>query len=161
MTKEELKEIVSVSEVLQHYGVHIKNGRCKSICHDGKNYTAKVSNKLYFCFKCNKPMDIFDIVMHFDDCDFYTAFQTLGGSSKPNFRSYVKTKQIRSKKKNRQRKEDFKKEKLRQINLFIDTYREIIREEEREGRVYSDLWCYCQHKLPYQIYLQEYYTEMR
>lgn len=161
VTKEELKEIVSVPEVLQRYGVHIKGGRCKAICHDGKNYTAKVSDKLYYCFKCNKSMDIFDIVMHFNSCDFYTAFLLLGGGEKTDFRTRVKTNQAKLKKKNKLREQQKKKEKLRQVNLFIDTYRKIIREEESVGRVYSDPWSYCQHKLQYQIYLQEYHTEKR
>ena len=161
MTKEELKEVVSVPEVLQRYGVHIKGGRCRAICHDGKRLTAKVSSQLYFCFKCDKAMDIFDIVQHFEHCDFYTAFLLLGGEEKPTFRTRVKTNQAKAKREAARKREQDKKDKLTRINLFIDTYRKIIREEERAGNVYSDLWSYCQHKLQYQIYLQEYHTEKR
>lgn len=161
MTKEELKEIISVPEVLGKYGVEVRNGRCKSICHDGRRYTAKATRQLYFCFKCNRPMDIFDITMHFNHCDFRTAYLLLGGEEKPTFTTRVKARQARLRREKIKRQKQKKKEQLRKINLFIDVYRKIIREEERVGRAYSDLWCYCQHKLPYQIYLQEYYTEAR
>ena len=42
--KEQLRIENTVSSVLSKHGIHIKNGRSKAICHDGKNYTAKVSD---------------------------------------------------------------------------------------------------------------------
>ena len=85
MTKEEIDErkqilldTVSVPDILYRYGVSVRNGRCKAICHEGNNYTVKVSHGLYYCFKCNRSMDIFDITMHFNNCDFWTAFEVIG-----------------------------------------------------------------------------------
>lgn len=147
----------TVPEVLARYGVQVKRGRCKSICHDGRKYTAKVSDDLYYCFKCSQAMDIFDIVMFMDNCDFRTAFELLGGADKPSFRTVRKAKVA---KRNRQikvsKKQKYDRE-LKQINMYIDAYRNIIAEESP----FSDLWCYCQNKLQYQLYLHEYYTEMR
>lgn len=157
MTKDEVKAMNTVPEVLARYGVQVKRGRCKSICHDGRHYTAKVSDELYHCFKCDKSMDVFDVVMHMDNCDFRTAFELLGGTDKPSFRTVRKAK---SAKKRRQAKIDKQREhsfKLKEINMYIDAYRNIIAEEDP----FSDLWCYCQNKLQYQLYLHEYYTEMR
>lgn len=157
MTKEEVRAMNSVPDVLMRYGVQVKRGRCKSICHEGKNYTAKVSDDLYFCFKCNEAMDVFDIVMHMDNCDFKTAFELLGGTDKPSFRTVRKAK---SAMKRRQTKIDKRRElnfKLREMGMYIDAYRNIIAEEEP----FSDLWCYCHNKLQYQLYLHEYYTEKR
>lgn len=157
MTTEEVKAMNNVPDVLARYGVEVKRGRCKAICHDGKNYTAKVSNDLYYCFKCSKPMDIFDIVMHMDNCDFRTAFELLGGTDKPSFRTVRRakaSKRERQIKVNRQQEFNFK---MKEIGMYIDAYRNIIAEE----KPFSDLWCYCKNKLQYQLYLHEYYTEMR
>ena len=157
MTKEEVKAMNNVPDVLARYGVEVKRGRCKAICHDGKNYTAKVSNDLYYCFKCSKPMDIFDIVMHMDNCDFRTAFEFLGGTDKPSFRTVRKVKSAKRDRQAKVNKQLEVKTKIKEIGMYIDTYRSIIVEE----KPFSDLWCYCQNKLQYQLYLHEYYTEMR
>ena len=157
MTTEEVKALNSIPDVLMRYGIEVKRGRCKSICHDGKHYTAKVSDGLYHCFKCGESMDIFDIVMHMDNCDFKTAFELLGGTDKPSFKTVRKAK---SAKKERQTKVDKRLEfnfKLREIGMYIDAYRNIIAEE----KPFSELWCYCYNKLQYQLYLHEYYTEKR
>lgn len=157
MTKEEVKAMNTVPEILMRYGVEVKRGRCKAICHDGKKYTAKVSDDLYYCFKCNEAMDVFDIVMYINNCDFRTAFELLGGADKPSFKAVRKAK---SAKRERQAKIDRQQEfnfKLREIHMYIDAYRNIIAEE----KPLSDLWCYCQNKLQYQLYLHEYYTKMR
>lgn len=157
MTKGEVKAMNTVPEVLMRYGIQVKRGRCKSICHEGKNYTAKVSDELYHCFKCSKSMDVFDIVMYMDNCDFKTAFELLGGTDKPSFRTVRKAKTA---KKERQAKVDKQQElkfKIREIGMCIDAYRNIIAEE----KPFSELWCYCYNKLQYQLYLHEYYTEKR
>lgn len=157
MTKEEVKAINTVPEILMRYGVEVKRGRCKSICHDGKHYTAKVSEELYFCFKCSKSMDVFDIVMHMDNCDFRTAFELLGGTDKPSFRTVRKVKSAKRDRQAKVNKQLEVKKKIKEIGMYIDAYRNIIAEE----KPFSDLWCYCQNKLQYQLYLHEYYTEMR
>jgi hypothetical protein len=155
--KEILKATVSVPDVLNRYGVQVKRGRCKAICHDGKNYTAKVSDELYYCFKCDQCMNIFDITMHFNNCDFWTAFELLGGTEKPSFTSVVKANKAKRERDQRIAKERKEKDSLKQIQMYITAYRNIIAEEEP----FSELWCYCINKLQYQLYLHEYYTEKR
>lgn len=164
MTKEEiedrkeiLKATISVPDILTRYGVQVKRGRCKSVCHQGKNYTSKVSNELYYCFKCNKSMDIFDLVMHFNHCDFWAAFELLGGTERPSFTATVKANRAKRERKDRITKERKRKADLKRIQDYITVYRNLIAESEP----FSDLWCYCQNKLQYQLYLLEYYTEKR
>lgn len=157
MTKDEVKAMNTAPEVLMRYGIQVKRGRCKSICHDGKNYTAKVSNDLYYCFKCSQSMDVFDIVMHMDNCDFKTAFELLGGTDKPSFRTVRKAKTAKKERQGKINKQQELNFKIREIGMYIDAYRNIIAEE----KPFSDLWCYCQNKLQYQLYLHEYYTEKR
>lgn len=155
--KEILKATISVSDILIWYGVQVKRGRCKAICHDGKNYTAKVSDELYYCFKCDQGMDIFDITMHFNNCDFWTAFELLGGTEKPSFTTRVKANKAKRERNQRIAKEREEKAKLKQIQSMITACRGIIASSEP----FSHIWCYCQNKLQYQIYLLEYYTEKR
>lgn len=157
MTKDEIKAITTVPEVLQRYGIQVKRGRCKAICHDGNNLTAKASDNLYFCFKCNKQMDIFDITMHFNHCDFRTAFELLGGIEKPSFKATILASKARKEQEQRVARENKKKAELGQITTLITAYRDIIREENR----ISDLCAYCYNKLQYQLYLLESMTEKR
>jgi hypothetical protein len=153
--KEQLKHEHTVLEILNQYGIKVNRGRCKAICHDGKKYTAKVSDNLYFCFKCNRNMDIFDIVMHFTNCDFWTAFESLGGTEEISFATYRKTRIAileREKAKEELRK---KKMKLREITTCIGFYQRILKRNEP----LSDKWCHAMNSLQYQLYLFESYNE--
>lgn len=155
------KEIIKVNnklpDVLHSYGVEIKRGRCRGICHAGKDLNAKVTDDYLWCYVCNKSMDIFDIVMHFNSCDFWSAFELLGGTEKPSFTATVKANKAKREREQRVVKEQQKKAEIRQIQSFVRVYRDIIAEEEP----LSDLWCYCQNKLQYQLYLLELKNEMR
>ena len=155
--KESLKVTLSISDILSRYGVEVKRGRCRSICHEGNNYTAKVSKKFYYCFKCSQSMDIFDITMHFNHCDFWTAFELLGGTENISYTAVRKAKSAIREREDKKDIEVNEKLKLRQINLYITAYRNIISENEP----FSDLWCYAQNKLQYQIYSHELQDEKR
>jgi peptide methionine sulfoxide reductase MsrB len=158
--KEILKATITVPDVLSRYGIEVKRGRCTPICHEPRIHNAKnakVSDGLYYCFPCDKTMDIFDITMHFNNCDFWTAFELLGGTEKPSFTSVVKANKAKRERDQRIAKERKEKDSLKQIQMYITAYRNIIAEEEP----FSELWCYCINKLQYQLYLHEYYTEKR
>jgi DNA primase len=148
---EQIKITTTVPDVLRSYGVDVKRGRCKAICHDGYNYTAKVTNETYYCFKCNESMDIFDITMHFNHCDFNTAFELLGGAEKPSFTTWVKANKAKRERDQRIAEEMKKKAQMRKIHRLITAYRIILGTE----LPMSDLYVYCYNKLQYQIYLLE------
>lgn len=158
--KEELKIEHTVPEILNQYGVQVKRGRCKAICHESRMQNAqnaKVSDGLYYCFPCDKTMDIFDITMHFNHCDFWTAFELLGGTEKPSFTTVVKANQSKIEREQKIVLERKKKAESKQIRDYITAYRNIIADETP----FSDLWSYCQNKLQYQLYLLELQTEKR
>ena len=157
MTKDEIKAIITVPQVLQQYGIEVKRGRCKGFCHDGKDLNVKVSDGLYYCYVCNRSMDIFDITMELNHCDFRTAFELLGGTEKPSFTTTIKANKARKEREQRVARERKKKAELRQITSYITAYRNIIAEENRM----SDLYVYCYNKLQYQLYLLELQTEKR
>lgn len=153
--KEYLRATISAKEILERYGVAVKHNRCKGFCHNGKDLNMKVFRDGCHCFVCSRSFDIFDITMHFNNCDFWTAFELLGGTEKQSFKASrvaknaVREREIRIA---QQRAEDLK---LREVHMYITAYRQIIVREEP----FSDLWCYAQNQLPYYLYLLEEYIE--
>lgn len=157
MTKDEIKATTTVPQILARYGVQVRYGRCKAICHNGSRLTAKVSDEFYFCFKCNHSMDIFDIVMHFEGCDFCTAFEILGGSDKPSFKAQMLANKARKEREQKELREREIKAQKRQINGFIKAYRLLIAGTEP----LSDEWCFYKNGLEIQLGLLELLTESR
>lgn len=80
MTKDEIKVCVLIQDVLQRYGVEIRRGRCRGFCHDGRDLNMQVSDRIAYCHVCHAKYDVFDIVMHFEQCDFATAKRLLDPS---------------------------------------------------------------------------------
>lgn len=155
--KEYLKSTISAPNVLYKYGIKVSRNRCKGFCHDGKDMNMKVFRDGCYCFVCNKSMDIFDITMHLNRCDFWTAFELLGGTEKPSFTATIKANKAKRERDLRIAKARKEKEELRWINAYITVYRNLIEQSEP----LSDDWCYYMNKLQYQIYIQECVTEKR
>lgn len=153
--KEYLRTTISAKEILYRHGITVKHNRCKGFCHNGKDLNMKVFHDGCHCFVCGRSFDIFDITMILNNCDFWTAFELLGGTEKQSFRASRIAKEALRERKARivQRKAD--ELVLRGIQMHITAYRRIIASEEP----FSDLWCYAQDQLPYQIYLLEIYNE--
>ena len=162
LTKEEIDErkqilldTVSVPDVLSRYGIPIKWKRCKGWCHGGKDLNMKVFRNGCHCFVCGKSYDIFDITMHFNNCDFWTAFELLGGTEKPSFSAVRKAKLALKEREQRNIKERAEKAELKRIRMYITAYRDIISTSEP----FSDLWCECQNQLQLELYHLEYMTD--
>ena len=151
MTSDEVKAMVSVPDVLSRYGIEVKRGRCRGFCHSGKDLNAKVSRDFYYCYVCGAGMDVFEIVQWFEKCDFKTAFELLGGTEKPSFKAYVKASQSKKMREAERIRAKQKKLEQRSIYMMITACRNLIEESEP----FSDIWCYCQNKLQYQLYLLE------
>ena len=160
MDKEQIEAVKlnnSVPDILERYGVRVRAGRCKAICHDGRKYTAKVSNDLYYCFKCDRSMDVFDITMHFTGCDFSEAFEILGGEEKMSFATKVKVKQKQERRKIELNRKKRQEQAHAKNIIYITALQGIIEESEP----FSDIWCFAINKLTYQYGLLENYIEMR
>ncbi len=162
MTKEEIDErkeyllaTVSAKDVLARYGVRVKQDRCRGWCHDGKDLNMKVFRDGCHCFVCGRSFDIFDITMHFNNCDFWTAFELLGGTEKPSFTASRKAKLAILERRNRIAKEQQEQAELRRIRAYITAYRGIIDTSEP----FSDIWCESHNKLQLEIYHLELMTQ--
>jgi hypothetical protein len=155
--KRELQDIISVQDMLNRYGVKVSGNRCQGFCHNGKDMNMKISKDSCYCYVCNKKQDIFDIVQHFESCDFWTAFCLLGGDSEPTPQAIERSKQAQKERERQIALENQKKAELRQITTLITAYRNIMEEENRM----SELYTYCYNKCQYQLYLLEMYNEKR
>ena len=153
--KEYIKAYTSMPEVLARYGVIVKWRRCKGFCHDGKDYNMKVFRNGCHCFVCGKSYDIFDVTMMLNSCDFWTAFELLGGTEKQSFTASRKAKQAVREREIRIAQQKAEELVLRGIRMHITAYRNIIHTEDP----FSDAWCFAQNQLPYQLYLLEEYNE--
>jgi hypothetical protein len=142
--KQALIMSTSMFDVLTRYGVKFKGNRCRGFCHGGKDMNMKVFRDGCKCFVCSKNMDIFDVTMHFEDCDFFTAFKILGGEVEPDEQTRRKARQaILSHERELLRQTQIRAE-LRQIATLLHGYQEVVKRSEP----YSDPWCYCQNEIP-------------
>lgn len=160
MTTDEIKQSVSMREVVEGYGIRIdRKGFCCCPFHKEKTGSMKVYKDSYNCFGCSANGDIFSFVMGMEHCDFKTAFKMLGGSYKQksdhqrNLYHYHLQKRKEKEIKDAQRAEQEKKEVIEEIRmqkLF-----------KKLSPVFSDDWCEAVNRLEYLFYKLEYLTEKR
>ena len=161
MTTDEIKQSVSMCEVVERYGLRPNRAGFISCPFHNADRTPsmKIYPKDYHCHACGANGDIFSFVMGMEHCDFKTAYKALGGSYKQqtdhqrNLYHYrlqkLKERQIRD----AQRLEQEKKEVIEEIRmqkLF-----------KKLSPVFSDDWCKAVNRLEYLFYKLEYLTEKR
>ena len=147
MTSEEIKERVSVRDVLQEHGVKIRRNMCSCPFHSDHNPSMAIYDKTVKCFSCGFSGDIFSLTQKLDNCSFKEAFLSLGGTychMSHNERIGAISRreaQKRKRERDKQREKDFYKALCKAIMVC-----------EHAGDVYepySDEWCYLINKLPY------------
>jgi len=155
MTVEEIKQNLSMSDVLARYGVKVnRNGMCCCPIHHEKHPSMKVFKDGYNCFACGANGDIFSFVQAMEGCSFKDAFISLGGTyERQDNRQARAAVQIGFERKKRIREKSeqderlFRKYLMGAISLcdwWIDN---------REP--FSEDWCYAQNKLPWLLYVYE------
>ena len=156
MTVDEIKQTISMPELVRRYGIKVnRNGFCLCPFHKEKTPSMKIYKDSFHCFGgCGASGDIFTFVQKMDNCDFKTAFYTLGGTYahlKGNERKHAvrdAERARRQREKEQQRIEKLKKEQLPMICKWIEIFRYGIEHYEP----YSDMWCYCMNKFEYAMY---------
>lgn len=147
MTSEEMKQTISMREVVEQYGIHIdRKGFCRCPFHNEKTGSMKIYKDSFHCFGCGANGDIFSFVQRIDNCSFKDAFISLGGTYETmtdNARNVANTKRERAKKE-RERKEKAEQEFKQELIHHIDLCRAVIEQLEP----YSNEWCVCQDYLP-------------
>ena len=161
MTTDEIKQSVSMHEIVERYGLHPNRaGFISCPFHNGdRTPSMKIYKDSYNCFGCGANGDIFSFVMGMENCDFKTAYKALGGSYRQqsdhqrNLYHYHLQKRKEDEIKRLQRIEQEKKEvteEIRMQKLF-----------KKQSPVFSDDWCEAVNRLEYLFYKLEYLTEKR
>jgi hypothetical protein len=153
--KQYLLATVTVTDVLSRYSIPVKWKRCRGWCHGGKDLNMKVFRDGCHCFVCGRSFDIFDITMHFNNCDFWTAFELLGGTEKPSFTAQRKAKSAMKERQDRIIKDRKTRSELKRIRAYITAYRGLIAISDP----FSDIWCEAHNQLQLELYHLEYMTD--
>lgn len=160
MTKEEIKSTYSMQEIVERYGLHPNRaGFVRCPFHKGDHDASmKIYKDSYYCFGCGANGDIFTFIQRMDNCDFKTAFYSLGGAyEKPTFQSKLSVYRLKKQEEQRKKEEIKLKRKKELNNMLIDIYRDWVKKSEP----FSDVWCDCSNALTKQLYVHEVLNEKR
>ena len=111
-TVSEIKQQYSMREIVERYGFHPNRaGFISCPFHSGDHSPSmKIYQKDFHCHACGANGDIFSFIQRMDNCDFKTAFYSLGGTyQKPTDNSKIAVYRIKKAKENREKKEEKKK----------------------------------------------------
>jgi len=153
MTKEEIKDLYSMKDILERYGLPQPN-RAGFICcpfHKEKTASMKIYKKDFHCFGCAAHGDIFTFVQLMDGLTFKEAFKELGGEADNSFSARLKIYQAQ-KKREMQKSADAELKEYREMNyLMMDIWRNLLKWAEP----LSDAWGNIYNKLQIQEYIWE------
>lgn len=153
MTKEEIKDLYSMRDILERYGLPQPN-RSGFICcpfHKEKTASMKIYPKDFNCYGCGANGDVFTFVMMMDGLSFKEAYAELGGDYDNSFSARKRIYQAQ-KKREMQRKAEEKLKQKRELNyLLMEVYRKWLDRLEP----FSEGWCDTYNVLQYQEYLWE------
>lgn len=153
MTKEEIKGLYSMRDMLERYGLP-KPNRAGFICcpfHREKTASMKIYKDSYYCFGCGAGGDIFTLAQRMDNLTFKEAFAALGGGYETTFSARLKIYQAQKKREMQRKAEEKLKRKRELAGLLMDVYRKWLERLEP----LSDAWCDTCRALQYQEYLWE------
>ena len=153
MNTEQIKDLYSMRDILERYGLPQPN-RAGFICcpfHKEKTASMKIYKDSFYCFGCGAGGDIFTFVQELDGISFKEAYAALGGDCENSFSTRLKIYQAQ-KKREMQRKTEEKLKRKRELNyLLMEVYRKWLDQLEP----LSDAWCDIYNALQYQEYLWE------
>lgn len=154
MTVQDIKESISMLEILDRYGIKVdKRGLCSCPFHKDLNPSMKIYKNGFYCFSCNAGSDVIDFVMKMEDVSFGKAFKMLGGKYDYEFRNELR--KIRIKKQEIEKEVVARKLKMQETSNDIAFYRNCMKLVEAN----SDIWCDCYNLLQRRIYEYEYMAE--
>lgn len=161
MTSDEIKQSTSMREVVGRYGLHPNRaGFISCPFHQGdRTPSMKIYPKDYHCHACGANGDIFSFVMGMENCDFKTAYKSLGGTYKESSDYQHKMYKYRMKKR--------KETEQKRLQRLAEEKRQIIQEIKLQKLfvklfpVFSDDWCSSVNRLEYLFYRLELLTEKR
>ena len=152
MTKDEIKQTYSMTDIVTRYGFRPdRNGFINCPFHNGdKNASLKIYKDSFYCFGCGANGDIFKFVMLMDNISFRDAFLQLGGEySKPENKNEARhrTRDILIAERDRRQQEEAlqkKRQEMREVGNYLST----LVNAEKILEPLSDEWCFVERELP-------------
>lgn len=141
MTVDEIKATYSMRNIVERYGFHLNRaGFISCPFHTGdRSPSLKIYQKDFHCHACGANGDIFTFVQKMDNCDFKTAFYSLGGIyQKATDNSKIALYRLQKAKEKREREE----QKAKRDKAANDTLIHASRELMRQSNPLSDAWWY-------------------
>ena len=150
MTVEEIKSRYSMADIVTKYGYKISRaGFVSCPFHSERTASMKIYKDSFHCFGCGSCGDIFAFVQKHDNCDFKTAFYSLGGEyGKRDFKADMSLYRLQ-KAKERAERERVKLVQERQLRAFIIT---ALQKALKLAEPMSDAWCYLINELETELY---------
>lgn len=145
MTADEIKSQYSMRDIVGRYGFHPNRaGFISCPFHRGDHSPSmKIYEKDFHCHACGANGDIFTFVQKMDNCDFKTAFYSLGGTyQKPSDSSKLAVYRHRKAKEKRLRKEEQLRTKIERNNMLLGAYVVWL----KRLKPLSDAWCDCMNE---------------
>lgn len=154
MTREEIKEQVTMRDVLERYGFRPNRaGFIRCPFHTGDDHASlKIYDRDFHCFACGTNGDIFTFVQKMEHVSFREAFQSLGGTyRKPTFSSNLAVYHSQKRRAMAEKQQQRSREAKNLCLLLITVYRHWLRRSEP----LSDAWCDSYNALQKQLYIYE------
>lgn len=145
MTVDEIKSTYSMRDIVERYGFHPNRaGFISCPFHTGdRSPSLKVYAKDFHCHACGANGDIFTFVQKMENCDFKTAFYSLGGIyQKPTTSSKLAAYKAKKLKETRLKKEESLRARIRYNNMLIGIYVSAMKRLDP----LSDAWCDCMNE---------------
>lgn len=152
MTREEIKEVYSMRDVLARYGMRPNRaGLIRCPFHQGdREPSMKIYEKDFHCYGCGANGDIFSFIQRMEQVSFKEAFQILGGTyEKPTFSSRLAVYRSQKRRKMSEKERERLDERKRLNNQLIRVFRGYMDASEP----FSEVWTDCYNALQYQLYL--------
>jgi len=164
LTREEIGErkayiaqYTDAKDILFRYGIDVRGNRCRGFCHGSRDYDITVFRDGVKCWVCNKYMDVFDIVQHFEHCDYWTAFQILGGTDVIDDSAKKKMEEAKKRRDFMIACEKKRKNNIAKIVKKLNEYSANLKNCEP----LTDEWADNYNKWQYCMYLFDYFTEKK
>lgn len=154
MTKDEIKALYTMRDILQRYGLPQpdRGGFIRCPFHKEKTASMKIYERDFHCFGCGIHGDVFTFVQEMDGLTFKEAFSELGGDyGDSSFSARLKVYQAQKKREREQEAAERLTQAKGRTALLMSIYRQWLAQLEP----LSDAWVDTYKALQYQGYLWE------
>jgi len=139
MDTEEVRKNNDIRDIARELGIRVnKHDYCRCLFHSEKTASMKLYKDSFYCFGCHEYGDVIKFVQKASNCDFKTAFTSLGGTCGKQ----TVSEKFEQYKRHRNKLERIRKDaEIRQEITYLSDRMETERIIYRVSEVFSDSWC--------------------